>query len=34
MSRREAMAEIDAQSGTQFPMEAADALLTMPRESF
>ena len=33
MSRREALAEVDAQSGSQFVIEAADALLTLPRET-
>lgn len=33
-SRREALAEIDALSGTQFVVEAADALLTLPQECF
>ena len=32
MSRREALAEVNRGSGTQFVMEAADALLSLPRE--
>ncbi len=31
-SRREALAEVDRLSGTQFGVEAADALLTLPRD--
>ncbi|MDF1702876.1 MAG: hypothetical protein P1V36_17135 [Planctomycetota bacterium] len=31
-TRREALAEIDSLSGTQFVVEAANALLTLPRE--